>query len=510
MNKLAFRPTTLLAVITVAALCAAFATNASARADAVAAESVPSGRVALTGHVLAALATATLDSSKAKAKAITDDEPLTLTVVLNRSDPDGFAAYLADVYDPASRTFRQFLTPMQVADRFGPSQAAYDGVLRHLTDAKLQLVEASVNRMTLSVRGTRTDVERALAVTINDYQHESRKFFANVTDPSLPSAIATNVQAITGLSNLAVPVRPQPQTQAFRRALCTVIATLNVYRDRDLVDPLGTASIELQHQAFLHKVSECIRKLGNASATQTYDSADPPPPAWQGADGTGQKVGLLQFDTFNLNDVRDYIALIQLPTAKIGDITQVHVNGGAGAIPGANQDEVLLDIAVVLSFAPGAKIAVYDGPFSGANASFQALFNAMVGDHVNIISNSWTYCEDQTTLADVTSIDSILQGAAASGISVFNASGDSGSTCLNRATNTIGVPASSPSATAVGGYIIDGGPGIHLRWRNLVEWNQRFSADWTGRIRNQQVLCAPCLSSGPNDVAHAFDPGCRD
>ena len=477
MNKLAFRRTTLLAVTTLAALCAAFASNATVRADAITAQAVPSGRVALAGHVLPALTTATLDSSKTK--AITDDEPLTLTVVLNRSDPDGFAAYLADVYDPASPTFRQFLTPTQVSDRFGPSQAAYDSVQHYLADAKLQLVEASVNRMTLSVRGTRIDVERAFAVTINDYQQESRKFFANAAEPSLPSAIATNVQAVTGLSNLAVPVRPQPQTQAFRRALCTVIAALNVYKDRGLVDPLGTASIESQHQAFLHKVSECIRKVGNASATQTYDSSDPPPPAWQGADGTGQKVGLLQFDTFNLNDVRDYIALIQLPTAKIADVTQVHVNGGAGAVPGANQDEVLLDIAVVLSFAPGAKIAVYDGPFSGANTSFQALFNAMVGDHVNIISNSWTYCEDQTTLADVTSIDSILQGAAASGISVFNASGDSGSTCLNRAANTIGVPASSPSATAVGGTSLTVGPAS--TYGGETWWNGTNDSPPTGR-----------------------------
>ena len=64
-----------------------------------------------------------------------------------------------------------------------------------------------------------------------------------------------------------------------------------------------------------------------------------------------------------------------------------------------------MDINAVLLIAPGAKIIVYDGPFSGANVSFQALFNAMINGGVNIISNSWSYCEDQTTLADVQSID---------------------------------------------------------------------------------------------------------
>ena len=158
MNKLQrYYRVTLRSAAAVSMLLIAFAVSAAAR-DTDAAAVASSGRVALTGHVLPALASATVDSSKAK--AITDDEPLTLTVVLNRSDPDGFAAYLADVYDPASTTFRQFLTPTQVSDRFGPSPTAYDSVLRYLADANLQLVEASANRMTLSVRGTRTDVER--------------------------------------------------------------------------------------------------------------------------------------------------------------------------------------------------------------------------------------------------------------------------------------------------------------------------------------------------------------
>ena len=44
-------------------------------------------RVALTGHVLPVLAAAIVDT--AKSTATRGDEPLTLTVVLSRSDPDG-------------------------------------------------------------------------------------------------------------------------------------------------------------------------------------------------------------------------------------------------------------------------------------------------------------------------------------------------------------------------------------------------------------------------------------
>ena len=83
----------------------------------------------------------------------------------------------------------------------------------------------------------------------------------------------------------------------------------------------------------------------------------------------------------------------------------------------------------------------------------------MINGGVSIISNSWAYCEDQTGLADVQSIDSILQSAAASGISVFNGSGDHGTTCLDGSANTIGVPADSPHATAVGGTSVNGAAG---------------------------------------------------
>ncbi|MGZ7080574.1 MAG: S8 family serine peptidase, partial [Thermoanaerobaculia bacterium] len=174
------------------------------------------------------------------------------------------------------------------------------------------------------------------------------------------------------------------------------------------------------------------------------------------ADGTGQTVGLLEFDTFDINDVNDYLAYIGESPTRIDNLSQVHVGGGA--VAGADQDEVLLDIDTVMSIAPGAQVVVYDAPFNGQAASYAAVFNAMINDGVSIISNSWASCEDQMSLADVQGIDSVLQTAAAAGIGVFNGAGDSGSTCLDGAPNTITVPADSPNATAVGGTTLIQGP----------------------------------------------------
>ncbi len=121
-----------------------------------------------------------------------------------------------------------------------------------------------------------------------------------------------------------------------------------------------------------------------------------------------------------------------------------------------------------MTIATGADVVVYDSPFNGPG-SFQALFNQMIDDEVTVISNSWAYCEDQTTLADVQSIDSIFQSAAAAGITVFNGSGDSGSTCLDGAANTVAVPADSPNATAVGGSSLITGTGF--TYQTETWWN---------------------------------------
>src|SRR5213595_435763 len=171
--------------------------------------------------------------------------------------------------------------------------------------------------------------------------------------------------------------------------------------------------------------------------------------ASQSGAGGNQKIGLLEFDSFHLSDVEDWVTLFGPDPTATSRLSQVQINGGIAA-PGIGQSEVLIDIAAVMALAPLASVSyvVYTAP---ANTSYEQILNAMINDGVTVISNSWSDCEDQHTLADVQSIDAVLAAAAASGVSIFNGSGDTGATCLDGSANTVGVPASSPHATAVGG-----------------------------------------------------------
>lgn len=171
-------------------------------------------------------------------------------------------------------------------------------------------------------------------------------------------------------------------------------------------------------------------------------------------------------------------------------------------------------VLVVTFLAPGAKVVVYDAPFHGITTDYSAVFNAMIEGGVDVISNSWASCEDQVTLAEVQGIDAVLQTAAASGITVFNGTGDSGSSCLDGSANTISVPADSPSATAVGGTSLVMGPAN--TYGSETWWNGANATPVTGqggygeskffaRPSYQNGIPTSAMRSVP-DVAIAADP----
>jgi Pro-kumamolisin, activation domain/Bacterial Ig-like domain (group 1)/Subtilase family len=433
-----------------------------------------SGRVMLSGHVIPTLAGAEKLATTRKAAV---DESITFTVVLRRSDPVGFARFVADLYNPASPDFRRFLAPREVSNRFGPHADEWGRVHRYFAEQGFDVVEGSDNRMTLTLRGTRGQVEQALAVTLSDYRLGSKMFRAPDGEPSLPASVASHVDAIAGLSDLATPERvPSTLTAGMEWAKAcysggTAIVCGLAHAFLAVIYNLGCIDTLIVSLTII----KCNLVPILPSPDQLATGRTPRSPNAPSAFGAGQKIGIVAFDSFLTSDVADFIALIGAPASMINQLSFVPVNGGAPL--GADQAEVLLDISVVMMLAPNASYAVYSAPFGAG--SFQAIFNRMISDGVTVISNSWTYCENQTSFSDVSSIDSIFATAAASGITVLNASGDTGSTCLGFAPNTIGVPAGAPHATAVGGTSAVVGPGG--TYGGETYWNGTAAVPVTGQ-----------------------------
>jgi len=518
-------------------------------------------RIALPGHVLDKLSEATPLPREEAAFTTRSLESLTLTITLRRSDQAGFDRYLHDLYDPDSPTFRHFLTQSAIADMFGPTSEAYQQVLDYLRANGFEQIDGSANRLTLTVRGSRTQTEHAFAVHIGDYRVADKSFYANDSNPTLPPELAARVASVSGLSNIAVPTAPLRQTKpkdvinACRDDLLGLIPGVGLFdaymhqaqppqqqdlydQAQDLISVISSISVvfgnffALQYFSLPSAVGHCVgfylgylsRHPNNfflrsaakdktieeklATNTDTTRLAQKLP----ARDANGQKIGLLEFDTFHPSDVRDWLSLIHANPTFANHLIEVHVNGGVGS-PGAGEPEVLLDIATVMIADPSLNTdyVVYDAPPS---TSFQQLLNVMINDGVTVISNSWTECEDQHTLAEVQSVDSILAQAAAGGITVVNGSGDTGTTCLDGAPNTIGVPANSPHSTAVGGTSPTFGSGFTYGTETWWDGSGEIPATGQGGFGVSRYFARPSYQNGFNasatrsvpDVAVPADP----
>ena len=407
--------------------------------------------VQLRGHVLPLLGRASVVSPKPGAA----DQLITLTIVLKRDDEAGFERYLRGLYSPHSKNFHHFLTQDQATGRFGPSRGDYDLVLNYLLGSGFKHVDSSRNPLTITVRGTRTAIEQAFHTKIRDYRIASQTFRANASDPQLPVRIASRIENVSGLSDLS---QPHHAFEAIDRLFCsaecrTSLEVTCASKCNSLYG--GVPDSQACKDCLSADQTACINKcVANKKKARAGNSSATDPGSWLGMNGSGQTVGLVEFDTYNPADVAAFVSLAA-SDANAANVSEVKVDGGATL--GAGEEEVLLDIDAILSIATGAKVVVYDAPFAGA-ASFQTVFSAAINGGSTIISNSWTACEDQVSAADAQGIDSLFQTAAVQGITIINAAGDSGSTCLDGSPNTIGVPADSPNGTAVGGSSLTYGP----------------------------------------------------
>ena len=158
--------------------------------------------------------------------------------------------------------------------------------------------------------------------------------------------------------------------------------------------------------------------------------------------GSGQTVGLLQFDGYTASDITYYETTAGLPAVPL---TNVLLDGFNGAPTGSGGEvEVSLDIEMAMSMAPGlSRIIVYE---AGPSGDWHDILNRMCNDNLaKQLSCSW-YIPGGTMDAVA---DEIFQQMAAQGQSFFSASGD-----YDAFTDLIPFPGDTPYATQVGGTML--------------------------------------------------------
>jgi subtilase family serine protease len=328
----------------------------------------------------------------------------------NQSELDSLLVQLSD---PASPNFGHYLSAEQFAAEFGPTEQDYQALIQFAQQNGLVVTGTHPNRVLLDVSGEVPNIEKVLHVKMMAYNHPVRgEFYAPDREPSLDFEVKT--LDISGLDNFNLP---HPM----------VLKTAPLSEVRPYVTGTGPGG---------YFIGKDFRAAYAPGVTLT---------------GSGQVVGLLEFDGFFAGDVQknaEQAGMTAVPTQT------VLLDGFNGAAGGANT-EVILDIMMAAYMAPGlSKVMVYEGNIPND------ILNRMATDNLaQQLSSSWGYGPINATT------EQIFKQFIAQGQSILQASGDSGAY-----KNGVMAPSDDPNLTVVGGTSLTtsgaGGP-----WQSESAWS---------------------------------------
>jgi hypothetical protein len=365
--------------------------------------------------------------------------PLHLAIGLPVRDPRSLSNFLANLYDPASPDCHHYLTPQEFTARFGPTEDQYQAVIAFLRAHNLNVVARHSNRLLLDVAGAATDAQKAFNIRLRMYRRPGGKgeFFAPNIEPTVPAEIA--ILDVTGLSNY------RPPYPLIRKAASS---------------PGGADA----------------RPHSGSGSRGTYMGGDFRAAYVPGVllDGTGQSIGLVEFDGFYSSDIVSYQTQAGLPAAPV---TTVLLDGYDGNPTENGNSEVSGDIELTMAMAPGlSQVISYEAGPSGIPND---ILNRMTTDNLcRQLSCSWGW-----TGGPSAATDEILQEMAAQGQSIFCASGDCGAYNMGAMDDPSedDTPSDSPYLTSVGGTTLTtSGPGGP--WVSETVWNDGDGSGSSGGV----------------------------
>jgi subtilase family serine protease len=311
---------------------------------------------------------------------------------------------LGQIYDKTSTNYHHYLTPEQFAGQFGPTAEDYQSVLLFAQSNHLEVTSTYPNRLLVNVSCQVADIEKAFHLTLHTYQHptQNRTFYAPDTEPSVD--LATPLLEIRGLNNFE-EVHP---------ASADVLAPLNASG----ATGSGTNGLFLGTD------------FRNAYAPGVT------------LDGSGQTVGLVEFDGYYRADIVTYETIAGRSTNI--PVINVPVDGyNTNSIPGSANEEVACDIELILAMATNvASISVFQASSAGDTHYNDMLAVMVTNTQISQFSSSWGVDAPNPTG------DQLLEELAVQGQSFFQASGDGDAFAP---TNTIWWPAASPWVASAGG-----------------------------------------------------------
>jgi len=332
----------------------------------------------------------------------------------------GLEALLAAQQDRNSPLFHQWLSAEEFGRRFGISENDLSQVVGWLTDMGFAVEPVAESRRQVVFSGTAAQIEAAFQTEIHAYRVNGVIHHANATDLAIPAALAPAISGVLSVHDFyskpmharIAPAAPAPEFTG------------------------GSGTHYLTPGDFT-----TIYNLGPLYGSST--------------NGTGQSIAIVARSNLKPADIAGFRTSFGL----VANDPTVIVNGAdPGVLSTGEQGEVELDTEWSGAIAPNASIQVVVSASSsttdGVALSAQYIVNHNLAP---VVSVSFGDCESDLGRAGNQFWNSLWQQAAAQGMSVFVASGDSGAAGCDDPSATSGTSAdvnglcSSPYATCVGG-----------------------------------------------------------
>jgi subtilase family serine protease len=386
-------------------------------------------------------------------------EGMTLRFNMTAAQTAALDQLLLDQQNPSSPRYHQWLTPATYAAQFGLSSADIAQVTAWLGSQGFTVTEVAQSGTFVRFNGTAAQVDAAFATSIHSLSVNGETHFANVTDASLPTALAAVVTGITGLHDFKLKARIRahaalmPDYTASGNHYVIPGDFYQIYNEL----PLFTSSITGAGQTIAVMGQVDLYNTGTAASPNYADIA-----AFRSASGLSANVPI----------VKTYGTDPGSPTCQ----TNCFPNEGDLA-------ESSLDVEWSGATAPGASVIFVNS----TDVINYSLTDAIDNNLAPIVSISYGDCEPSWGTTDLNTYNALLKMGNSFGITIVAPAGDDGATdCDDEVSSAVqglavDFPASSPYATAMGGTMFNEGSGSY--------WGSSQSTFTAGA--SSPVLAAP-------------------
>jgi len=403
-------------------------------------------------------------------------------------------------HDPESSSYQQWLTPEQYAVQFGPDQNDLDVITSWLQRHQFTVDSVARGKQWIEFSGTASQVETTFHTEIHRYLVNGETHIANATDISLPQALVPVVSGILSLHDFRLRPLHRNAFQVHRDSATGKLVPFSA------TIPGGSAELGSKSEFTPAGIPDPGHFLAPGDWSKIYNTA---PLLESNLTGSGISIAIVGSDSdIQLSDVRTFRQIFKLPAKDPVFLVN-------GLDPGVNvwsdaEVEADLDVEWSGAIAPDATIKFVTS--SSTPATFGAFLSiSYIVDNrlAPIMSVSFGACEAFLGPGGNAFLNSAYEQAAAEGISVFVASGDTGAAgCDSQISfgpaafgpNVSGF-ASTPYNVAVGGTM------FAENGRDSTFWDANNRADLSSAVGYipETVWDEPCDPTiDPNQCSGTF------